>query len=206
MGNPLSTFSPLPRQLILPYPYNLGLEVQSPGCTFGLGLSLFSDSKQVSEPPSALVAPEIWIFFLSYVQGSKRTLNLRGEQYEGNPEPCPMAYGERVSAHLPVPRTSSPAAQPKTGCQFMASLCVRSGPASLLSPQRGEETIPRLGTLLRLCLSWAQSCRPLPLQLRIRRSGLYAESGTCDPGTEWEALPQAKTVCEFQQQVSQEDP
>lgn len=80
MGNPLSTFNPLPQQLILPYPYNLGLEVQSPGFTFGLVLSLFSDSKQVSEPPSALVAPEIWIFFLSYVQGSKRTLNLRGEQ------------------------------------------------------------------------------------------------------------------------------
>ena len=35
-------------------------------------------------------------------------------------------------------------------------------------------------------------------------SGLCAQSGTCDPGTEWEALPQTKTVREFQQQVSQE--
>ena len=148
MGNPLSTFSPLPRQLILPYPYNLGLEVQSPGCTFGLVLSLFSDSKQVSEPPSALVAPEIWIFFLSYVQGSKRTLNLRGEQYEGNPEPCPMAYGERVSARLPVPRnprTSSPAAQPKPGCQWWPP-CVLGVAQPLSCPRRGERRpFPGLG-------------------------------------------------------------
>ena len=42
--------------------------------------------------------------------------------------------------------------------------------------------------------------------LRICRSGLCTQSGTCDPGTEWEALPQTKTVREFQQQVSQEGP
>lgn len=117
-----------------------------------------------------------------------------------------MAKGAaHVSRSPGTPGPAPPLPSPDLGV-VVASLCVRSGPASLLSPQRGEETIPPLGTRLQLCLSWAQSCPLLPLQLRIRRSGLYAESGTCDPGAEWEALPQAKTVREFQQQVSQEDP
>ena len=110
-------------------------------------------------------------------------------------------YMVKGSAHVSqspgTPGPAPPLPSPNLGV-LVASLCGRSGPASLLSPQREKETIPRLGTPLRLCLSWAQSCPLLPLQLRIRRSGLYAESGTCDPGTEWEALPQAKTVREFQ--------
>lgn len=46
----------------------------------------------------------------------------------------------------------------------------------------------------------------LPLQPRICRAGLRAESGTCNPGAEWEAFPQTQTVREFKQNVFQEDP
>ena len=135
-------------------------------------------------------------------------MNFRGEQCEGNPEPT-LWYMAKGAAHVSrspgTPGPAPPLPSPDLGV-VVASLCVRSGPVALLSLQRGEETIPALGTCLQLCLSWAQNCPLLPLQLRIRRPGLYAESGTCDPGAEWEALPQAKTVREFQQQVSQEDP
>lgn len=55
-------------------------------------------------------------------------------------------------------------------------------------------------------LRCAQDCHLLPLQLCVCGSGLCVESGACNPGTEWEALPQSETVREFQQKLSQEDP
>ena len=100
---------------------------------------------------------DLLIFSLSYFPGSKRALKFCGERCEGSPEPCHMVYGDRVSTCLPIPRTprtGSPTAHPSPSLDvIVASLCVSVGPAPLLSPRRGEETLPSLGlgALLRLC-------------------------------------------------------